>query len=93
VEAGSWIIASFQAYSKTQEDEPERRKRLIGESVMPIEDKPFQRKGAQSNTHVGRAFEVDAQTFFAHKGLNLMPGVTVAIGINGRKPHAFDLGD
>jgi hypothetical protein len=60
---------------------------------MPIEDRPFQRKGAQSNTHVGRSFEVDTQAFFAHKGLNLKPRVTVAIGINGRKPHAFDLGD
>lgn len=60
---------------------------------MYLIDKPFQRKGAQSNTHVGRAFEVDAQAFFARKGLNLKPGITVAIGINGQKPHAFDLGD
>ena len=56
-------------------------------------DRPFQHKGAQSNTHVGRAFEADAQAFFARKGLDLKPGVSLAIGINGRKPHAFDLGD
>jgi hypothetical protein len=60
---------------------------------MYTQDKPFQRKGAESNTHVGRAFEAGAQAFFAREGLHLKPGVTVAIGINGRKPHVFDLGD
>ncbi len=58
-----------------------------------MKDKPFQRKGAQSNTHVGHAFESAARTFFTHQGLSLKPGITVAIGINGRKLHAFDLGD
>ena len=56
-------------------------------------DKPFQRKGADSNTKVGRDFEAEAQAFFAQQGLHLTPGVTVEIGINGRKAHDFDLGD
>jgi len=56
-------------------------------------DKPFQRKGAESNTQVGRDFEARAQVFFAQQGLHLTPGLTVEIGINLRKPHKFDLGD
>jgi len=56
-------------------------------------DKPFQRKGAESNTQVGRDFEAKAQAFFAKQGLHLTPGMAVEIGINGRKSHNFDLGD
>jgi len=56
-------------------------------------DKPFQRKGAESNTQVGRDFEAKAQNFFAEQGLHLHPGMALAIGINGRKSHNFDLGD
>jgi len=57
-------------------------------------DKPFQRKGAESNTQVGRDFEAKAQNFFAQRGLlHLTPGVALEIGINGRKSHNFDLGD
>ena len=56
-------------------------------------DKPFQRKGAESNTQVGRDFEAKAQVFFAQQGLHLTPGMAVEIGINGRKSHNFDLGD
>ena len=56
-------------------------------------DKPFQRKGADSNTQVGRDFEVNAQTFFAMQGLYLTPNIMIEIGINGRKAHNFDLGD
>ncbi len=54
-------------------------------------DKPFQRKGAESNTQVGRDFEAKAQIFFAQQGLDLMPGMAVEIGINGKKSHNFDL--
>lgn len=53
-------------------------------------DKPFQRKGADSNTQVGRDFEVNAQTFFAGLGLYLTSNIMVEIGINGRKAHNFD---
>ena len=56
-------------------------------------DKPFQRKGAESNTQVGRDFEAKAQVFFAQQGLHLTHGMAVEIGINGRKLHNFDLGD
>jgi hypothetical protein len=55
-------------------------------------EKPFQRKGAMSNTQVGRDFEAKAQAFFAQQGLKLMLGISVQIGINGRKSHSFDLG-
>ena len=56
-------------------------------------DKPFQRKGAESNTQVGRDFEIKAQVFFTQEGLDLTPCMAVEIGINGRKLHNFDLGD
>ncbi len=56
-------------------------------------DKPFQRKGAKSNAHVGRDFEVKIQDFFARQGLSLTPAFAVSIGINGKKSHAFDLGN
>lgn len=56
-------------------------------------DKPFQRKGSKSNAHVGRDFEAKAQDFFAQRGLLLTANVTVPIGINGQKPHSFDLGN
>jgi hypothetical protein len=56
-------------------------------------DRPFQRKGAESNTQVGHDFEIKAQAFFVQQGLHLTPGMAVEIGINGRKLHNFDLGD
>lgn len=56
-------------------------------------DKPFQRKGAQSNAHVGRDFEANIQDFFARQGLALAPSVAVSIGISGKKSHVFDLGN
>jgi hypothetical protein len=56
-------------------------------------DKPFQRKGADSNAHVGRDFEAKAQVFFGQQGLQLSPSVAIEIGINGWKSHSFDLGD
>ena len=56
-------------------------------------DKPFQRKGADSNTQVGREFEGKALAFFKTKGLQLTPGFSIEIGVNEFKEHAFDLGD
>jgi len=57
-------------------------------------DKPFQRKGAKSNTHVGKEFERAAKDFFAtQKRLLLQENISVGIGINGKKPHNFDLGN
>ena len=56
-------------------------------------DKPFQRKGAKSNTQVGKDFEKSAMKFFSTQGLYLQENVSVDIGINGTRPHSFDLGD
>jgi hypothetical protein len=58
-------------------------------------DKPFQRKGAESNTQVGRDFEAKVLTFFAQQGLSLTLGFPVQIGVSGREPkiHRFDIGD
>ena len=56
-------------------------------------DKPFQRKGVESNTQVGRDFETKAQNFFAQRGLHLTSGMALEIGIDGKKSHNFDLGD
>jgi hypothetical protein len=52
----------------------------------------FQRKGAISNTHVGREFEEAAHRFFEQKGIPLQPGFSVPIGHRVKKPHKFDLG-
>jgi hypothetical protein len=56
-------------------------------------DKPFQRKGSESNAHVGRDFESKVQKYFAQNNLPLIAGISVPIGINGKKNHSFDLGN
>ena len=56
-------------------------------------NKPFQRKGSTSNAQVGRDFEAKAQVFLGEQGLALERNVKIDIGINGKKSHAFDLGD
>jgi len=56
-------------------------------------DKPFQRKGSESNAHVGRDFEDKIQEYFAKQGLLLNSGITVTIGISDKKSHSFDLGN
>jgi hypothetical protein len=43
-------------------------------------DKPFQRKGSESNAHVGRDFKEKIQRYFEKQGLSLSYGVTVPIG-------------
>ncbi len=55
-------------------------------------NKPFQRKGSTSNAQVGSDFEIAIQQFFTKQGLRLEPRIAVSIGINGLKPHNFDLG-
>lgn len=56
-------------------------------------DKPFQRIGSQSNSQVGKDFEVVAQKFFASRGVNLKRGQKVLVGIGEKKKlHSFDLG-
>jgi hypothetical protein len=56
-------------------------------------DKPFQRKGSQSNTQVGMDFEAKTQEFFKKLGMQLTPKYAVEIGINSRKNHQFDFGN
>ena len=56
-------------------------------------NKPFQRKGSKSNTHVGSEFEKLACEFFKTRGLLLEKNISVDIGINGKKAHSFDLGN
>ena len=55
-------------------------------------DKPFQRKGAISNAHVGRAFEERVRAYFNGVGLTFEYGVSVEVGVNGKRQHRFDLG-
>lgn len=56
-------------------------------------DKPHQRIGSKSNAHVGRDFELEAQSYFASKGLSLELNIKVPVGIGAiKKDHAFDLG-
>ena len=56
-------------------------------------DKPFQRKGSESNAHVGRDFEEEVRKYFDKQGLTLSAHVSVPIGITGKKAHSFDLGN
>lgn len=56
-------------------------------------NKPHQRIGSISNAHVGRDFELVAQSVFCSQGLNLERDVKVSIGLGEiKKLHAFDLG-
>jgi hypothetical protein len=53
----------------------------------------FQREGAISNAHVGRAFEVRVQAALARVGVFLETHHRVRCGLKERqKLHAFDLG-
>jgi len=55
--------------------------------------KPFQRVDAESNSQVGRDFEIVAQRFFASQGVSLQIGYAVDVGIGSvKKRHSFDLG-
>ena len=56
-------------------------------------DKPFQRKGAKSNTHVGKEFERAAKDFFTLKGLHLQKRYFNRYRDKRKKPHTFDLGN
>ncbi len=56
-------------------------------------NKPFQRKGSKSNTHVGKEFESLVKNYFSSKGVPLQKNISIEIGINGKHPHNFDLGD
>jgi len=56
-------------------------------------DKPHQRIGARSNSHVGRDFERAAKNFFSREGISLNLNVKTPVGVGEiKKDHAFDLG-
>jgi hypothetical protein len=58
-----------------------------------MNQKPFQRIGAESNSQVGRDFELVAQQFFASQGIDLQEAYEVEVGIGAtKKLHSFDLG-
>ena len=59
---------------------------------MASVDGRFQRVGAISNTHAGRAFQDAAQVFLAGIGLALEREFAVAVGHAIKKLHRFDLG-
>lgn len=56
-------------------------------------NKPFQRIGSTSNSHVGKDFEALALSYFSKKGIKLRANIKIPIGVNEqKKKHAFDLG-
>ncbi len=56
-------------------------------------DKPHQRIGSKSNSHVGRDFEMAAKDFFSKEGIPLNLNVKLPVGVGEiKKDHAFDLG-
>ncbi|MEZ5493010.1 MAG: hypothetical protein R3E61_00075 [Pseudomonadales bacterium] len=50
--------------------------------------KPFQRVGSNSNSQVGREFELVAQSFFASEGVNLQRGHKVPVGVGEKEKIA-----
>lgn len=58
-------------------------------------DKPFQRKGATSNSAVGREFQTKVKKYFTRQGYNLEDEHQIPISITGnrKKKHSFDLVD
>jgi hypothetical protein len=52
----------------------------------------FQRRGAISNTHAGREFELAARLFFENTGIPLGQAFPVPVGGRVKKRHNFDLG-
>jgi hypothetical protein len=52
----------------------------------------FQRKGAISNSHAGREFEVAAGLFFRETGIALDSNFSVEVGYAKKRHHKFDLG-
>ena len=57
-----------------------------------IESNNFQRIGAESNTHVGRDFELAVNDFFASTGIKLNSDFAVPVGHVEKRLHRFDLG-
>ena len=69
-----------------------RRNRFAGRIVKGTINKPNQRIGSISNSHVGADFEQEALRFFARKGIKLTRNFSVDIGLSQKNKHCFDLG-
>lgn len=53
----------------------------------------FQRVGSNSNTEVGRDFELTALEYFKEQGMNLYQSFALPCGVREKKKsHTFDLG-
>lgn len=57
------------------------------------ENNKHQRKDSISNTHVGKKFETVIQEWFDRNNIKLSSQIKIAIGINAKKNHQFDLGN
>ncbi|HBB87369.1 MAG TPA: hypothetical protein DC047_07115 [Blastocatellia bacterium] len=55
-------------------------------------NRPNQRIGSVSNSHVGADFERVALAFFAKQGITLSRNFGVELGLSRKKKHCFDLG-
>lgn len=56
-------------------------------------DLTHQRKGAISNAHVGRDFELLCAQLFGEQGLHLTSDFALPVGVGSiKKPHKYDLG-
>ena len=55
-------------------------------------NKPNQRVGSVSNSHVGAAFEQVAMKYFAKQQITLSRNFAVEVGLSKKKKHRFDLG-
>lgn len=54
----------------------------------------FQRIGSESNSTVGKNFELNAQNFFESIGIYLALDIKIPVGVaSEKKDHAFDLGN
>ncbi|BBN60538.1 hypothetical protein [Hydrogenovibrio marinus] len=61
---------------------------------MTDETNSFQRIGSESNSKVGKNFELNAQKFFKSIGIHLALNLKVPVGVTSeKKDHAFDLGN
>jgi hypothetical protein len=55
-------------------------------------NRPNQRVGSVSNSHVGADFERVALEFFAKRGIMLTRNFAIDLGLSPKKKHCFDLG-
>lgn len=56
-----------------------------------MDENNYQRKCVKSNTQAGRDFENVIEKFLKKNGIELERQKKIAIGINKKKDHAFDL--